>query len=111
MTSAWHTLYIALYCFCRLSDLQIVHTTEVAKLQHSLQEESEKRAAAQRSLEELRGEVAIGIDDTSLSTFPGSSGMEGESEKQPQNFSKCIGCTLYGRVHVHVATMYMYMYM
>ena len=82
-----------------------MHTTEVAKLQHSLQEESEKRAAAQRSLEELRGEVAIGIDDASLSTFPSSNGVEGESERQPQNFSKCIGCTctlhVWPRVHVY----------
>ena len=70
---------------CRLSDLQMVHTSEVAKLQHSLQEEREGRMTAQRSLEELRGEVAIGIDDASLS---GSAGPGGGESNRLESFSK-----------------------
>ena len=70
---------------CRLADLQKQHTAEVAKLQRSLEEEREGRTAAQHSLSELRGEVAIGIDDTSLN---GSAGLGGEESNRLESFSK-----------------------
>ena len=73
----------------RLNDLQKVHTTEVAKLQQSLQEESERRTVAQRSLEELRGEVAIGIDDSPLTGSASLAGGGGEGEgNKPEHFSE-----------------------
>ena len=60
----------------------------MAKLQQSLQEESERRMGAQRSLEELRGEVAIGIDDAPIGGSASSNG-EGENSK-PESFSKLV---------------------
>ena len=69
----------------RLSDLQKVHTSEVAKLQHSLEEERERRVAAQHLLDELRGEVAIGIDDMTLN---GSAGPGGGESDRLESFSK-----------------------
>ena len=47
---------------------------EVEQLQQSLREEGERREAAERALEELKGEVSIGMEDLSLSPSP-----EGES--------------------------------
>lgn len=62
----------------------------MAKLQQSLQEETERRTAAQRSLEELRGEVAIGIDDSPLTSSFSSNGGGGEGAEagRPETFSK-----------------------
>ena len=76
---------IFFFFLCRLSDLQKVHTSEVAKLQQCLQEETERRTQAQRSLDELRGEVAIGIDEAPLTATPSS----GENQT-PQTFSESL---------------------
>lgn len=73
-----------MYVHCRLGDLQKVHASETSRLQQSLQEETERRTQVQRSLDELRGEVAIGIDEGSLTASPNSEG----STHTPQNFSE-----------------------
>lgn len=69
--------------FYRLGDLQKVHASEVSRLQQSLQEETDRRTQVQRSLDELRGEVAIGIDEGPLTASPNSEGIH-----TPKNFSE-----------------------
>lgn len=73
----------ALILFYRLGDLQKVHASEVSRLQQSLQEETDRRTQVQRSLDELRGEVAIGIDEGPLTASPSSEGTH-----TPKNFSE-----------------------
>ena len=48
--------------------MEQTHSQHTMKLQHSLREEAEGRQAAERALTELRGEVSIGMEDTSTLT-------------------------------------------
>ena len=52
------------------------HSAQLSQLKQSLQEEGERRQAAESSLEELRGEVAIGVEDLQPLGLP--SEREGE---------------------------------
>ena len=45
--------------------MEQTHSQHLIKLQHSLREEIDGRQTAERALTELRGEVSIGIEDTS----------------------------------------------
>ena len=58
----------------RVGELEHTRLVEMERLQQSLREEGERREAAERALEELKGEVSIGMEDLSLSPSP-----EGES--------------------------------
>lgn len=52
-------------CSIRLSEVEQTHSQHIIKLQHSLREEIDGRQAAERALTELRGDVSIGMEDTS----------------------------------------------
>ena len=54
----------------RVGELEHTWLVEMEWLQWSLQEEGERREAAERALEELKGEVSIGMEDLSLSPSP-----------------------------------------
>ena len=71
----------------RLATLQEAHLTETSRLQQSLQQETERRETAEKMAEELKGEVAISMEDMG----PGG----GESSAQPQNFSECTNIHVY----------------
>ena len=47
----------------RLAQLEKAHSSEVERLQHSLQQEAERRHSAEKALQELRGDVSIGMED------------------------------------------------
>ena len=83
-------LRLSLLSTYRLSDLQKVHSSEVSRLQQCLQEETERRTQAQRSLDELRGEVAIGIDEGPLTSSPSS-----EESHTPRTFSESLNVLSY----------------
>lgn len=59
---------------CRVGELEQARSVEVDRFQRLLREEGERREGAERALEELKGEVSIGMED-----FPSSSSSpEGE---------------------------------
>ena len=54
---------MCLVCVCRLREVELRQAAESGQLQRSLVEEQGRRQLAEQALEQLRGEVAIGLDD------------------------------------------------
>lgn len=54
----------------RVGELEQARSVEVDRFQRLLREEGERREGAERALEELKGEVSIGMEDFSPSSSP-----------------------------------------